>query len=265
MSEDKSNLDVRPFKRYFLKLSYLGKNYHGWQIQPNAISVQGEIQKAMSTLFRQPIEILGAGRTDTGVHATEMYAHFDVDAEQDLPGELVYRLNKILPEDIAIQALIPVNSDAHARFSATKRAYRYEISRVKDPFTSDVSWYYPRSLDFESMNKAAAMLPDFKDFACFAKSKGGHFTSLCDLEYAYWEQVGDRWIFHIRANRFLRNMVRAIVGTLIEVGEGKISPDDIPQIIASGNRSSAGSSVPAHGLHLVEVTYPPTILKEQHV
>lgn len=241
--------------RFFITLSFDGTNYHGWQIQPNSDSVQQRLQKALSTLLRQPIEVVGAGRTDTGVHARMMVAHFDW--EELIDGkQLAYKLNKFLPQDIAVQEVRLVDEEKHARFSATSRTYHYFIHMRKDPFQQAYSWQVPFKLDFEKMNEAAKVLLEYKDFTSFSKVNTDTKTNLCDVKEAFWEEIApDRWRFTITANRFLRNMVRAIVGTLVEVGRGRLSPEDVRRIIEAKDRCSAGESVPAKGLFLVDIKY----------
>ena len=241
--------------RYFITLSYDGTRYHGWQIQPNGDSVQEQLQEALSTLLRQPVEVVGAGRTDTGVHARMMVAHFDWDEPLD-GKQLAYKLNKLLPPDIAVQDVRQVSEDMHARFSATSRTYHYYIHTCKDPFLQAYSWQVPFKLDFGKMNEAAKVLLEYKDFTSFSKVNTDVKTNLCDIKEAFWEEVaGGQWCFTITANRFLRNMVRAIVGTLVEVGRGKISIEDVRRIIEAKDRCSAGESVPGKGLFLVEIQY----------
>ena len=244
--------------RYFIELSYNGKAYHGWQIQPNAISVQEVIEKALSTLLSSTISIVGAGRTDAGVHGKQMFAHFDVDRAID-EKQLTYKLNSFLPKDIAIHQIFRVKDDAHARFDATARAYKYEISRTKNPFTTDSAYLVQLPIDVEAMNKACEKLLGHKDFQCFSKSNTDVKTYYCTIEIAQWTEADSALTFEIKADRFLRNMVRAIVGTLISIGQGKLSIDDLDWIIASKDRSEAGYSVPAHGLYLTEVEYPESI------
>lgn len=245
-------------QRYFLELSYNGTSFHGWQIQPNAITVQELLDKALSTLFRQKIETLGCGRTDTGVHATQFFAHFDLDETELKRDVLSYlpSLNALLPFDIAIKRFIKVNNHAHARFDATLRSYEYHIHHVKDPFKHNLSWLQKDSLNIKAMNEAASLLKDYTDFSCFSKSNTQVFTNNCKISRAEWIESSDELVFHISADRFLRNMVRAIVGTLIDIGKGKTSADFIHQIIKSKNRSQAGTSVPACGLYLTNVNYP---------
>ena len=244
--------------RYFLSLSYFGEAYHGWQRQPNAVSVQEVIEQALSTLLRTPISIVGAGRTDTGVHAREIFAHFDT--EEKLPEDLVHRLNRFLPDDIAVKAINKVPEDAHARFSAVSRSYEYHIVRKKDPFYRDRAYMITRPLNVSAMNEAAEMLKSYEDFECFSKSNTDVHTFNCKIMEAYWKEKKDLLVFHIAADRFLRNMVRAVVGTLLDVGQGKQTLEDVKAIIKSKNRSEAGVSVPAKGLYLTRVEYPEGIL-----
>lgn len=241
--------------RYFIKLAYKGTNYFGWQYQPDAISVQETLNKALSTLLKTNIDILGAGRTDSGVHAKEMFAHFDYETEIDTQ-KIVYKLNSFLPKDIAIFDLIKVHDDAHARFDATKRTYEYHIHTKKNAFESNDSWYYSLPLDVEKMNEACKILFEYIDFECFSKTHTDVNTFNCKIFEANWKQNEDKLVFTIAADRFLRNMVRAIVGTMINIGSGKVSLNDFRKIIESKNRSKAGFSVPAHGLYLTKIEYP---------
>ncbi len=243
--------------RYFLQCSFFGKNYHGWQRQPADISVQEVIEDCLGKLLGQRIEILGAGRTDAGVHARVMYAHFDWDAP--LPEDLVHRLNAFLPPDISIQRVFPVVPEAHARFDALSRTYEYFLVQHKDPFQEHTAFYQNRSLDFDGMNKAAGYLMEFEDFKAFSRSRTDVKTYFCKISNAQWHWAGDKWVFTITADRFLRNMVRAIVGTLVEVGKGNLSPEDVKTIIKSRDRSRAGASVPAKGLYLTGIMYPEQI------
>jgi tRNA pseudouridine38-40 synthase len=235
-------------------LSYKGTNYHGWQIQPNAISVQEQITKAINTITQENIQLVGAGRTDAGVHAIQMFAHFDT--ENKLTDNYVRKFNSILPNDIVIKSLKMVLDTTHARFDAISRSYEYRILLVRDPFYLETTWQlYQKKLQIDVMNKAAEILFEFEDFESFSKVKTDVKTFNCNITKATWVLQGDHLTFHITANRFLRNMVRAIVGTLIEVGTGKISLADFRKIIESKNRSEAGLSVPAKGLFLTEVCY----------
>ncbi|SHJ18900.1 tRNA pseudouridine(38-40) synthase TruA [Aquimarina spongiae] len=244
--------------RYFLELSYNGVPYHGWQRQPNAISVQEVIEKGLSTVLRTTIDIVGAGRTDTGVHAKQIMAHFDI--EKDIDSEdLKYKLNSILPPEIAVRNVQEVAVNAHARFDAVSRSYEYHLTLAKNPFVLDKSYYFKKKLDIDSMNEAAKLLLNYTNFKCFSKSKTDVKTYNCTITEAYWKKYGDDLVFSISANRFLRNMVRAIVGTLIEIGEGKLAVGDLITIIKSEDRSRAGYSVPAHGLYLTNVQYPDNI------
>lgn len=256
-------------QRYFITLSYNGTNYHGWQIQPNGMSVEERLRQALSTLLRQSVETVGAGRTDAGVHARKMVVHFDYElSEENLPAsdlidgqlidcqQLVYRLNRLLPHDIAVHSVEPVDSDLHARFSATSRTYHYYIHTRKDPFLSAFSCEMHYPLDFEAMNEAAEWLLTQTDFASFCKAGADVKTTLCTITQARWTQLSDTsWRFEITANRFLRNMVRAVVGTLVEVGRGRITLAEFQGIVSTHSRSAAGESMPAHALFLVDVKY----------
>jgi len=239
-------------------LSYNGSSYHGWQIQPNAVTVQETIQDALSKLLNTNISITGAGRTDTGVHAFQMFAHFDVDETLDTEN-LTFKLNSFLPKDIAIQSIFQVNADAHTRFHAIKRSYDYKISLKKNVFLFDYTHYVHQKLDVDKMNEAANILLEYTNFQCFSKSNTDVKTYNCKIEQAQWKQEGNLLIFTISADRFLRNMVRAIVGTLLNIGLSKIAVSDIHKILASKDRSEAGFSVPSKGLYLTEVLYPDNI------
>jgi len=248
--------------RYFLELSYNGKNYHGWQVQPNVITVQEKINEGLSKLLRVPINIMGAGRTDAGVHALQMYAHFDVELEIDIT-LILDRLNSFLPEDIVIYRIFEVDEKSHTRFHAISRSYKYQIYLGRNPFLLDTTWQiYRNRLDVDKMNEAAKLLLNHADFKCFSKSTDVN-TYICDVIFAEWKQTDNLLVFHISANRFLRNMVRAIVGTLIDVGMNKISIDDFKKILDSRSRSEAGFSVPARGLFLTHIKYPESILKNE--
>ncbi len=240
--------------RYFIELSYDGTPFVGWQRQPSGDSVQSCLEDALSILFRKPLSIVGAGRTDAGVHAHQLFAHVDLDEHVDQ--DLTFRLNKLLPKEIAVRNIIAVAQDAHARFDAVSRSYRYHITTQKNPFLQKRSYQFAKPLDLDLMNQAAKILIDHEDFKCFSKSKTDVKTYVCDIQQVHWQQNGSELVFFIQANRFLRNMVRAIVGTLIEVGLRKISISDFEAILASRDRSQAGYSVPANGLYLEKVNYP---------
>lgn len=240
--------------RYFIKIAYSGTHYHGWQQQPNATSVQETINIAISTILNTEINLMGAGRTDTGVHAKEMFAHFDFDKIIDVPN-IIHKLNSYLPKDIAVHDIILVADEAHARFDAIKRTYEYQINLGKDPFSQGQSWYFHQSLDITLMNEAAKLLFNYIDFQCFSKVNTDVNTFDCTIYQAQWILDNEKLIFTISSNRFLRNMVRAIVGTLVNVGLRKITVNDFENIIKSKNRDRAGFSVPAHGLYLIEIEY----------
>ncbi|MBN1819692.1 MAG: tRNA pseudouridine(38-40) synthase TruA [Prolixibacteraceae bacterium] len=243
-------------QRYFIQLSYKGTNYHGWQVQPNATSVQEVMERALSTLLREEVAVTGAGRTDTGVHASFFVAHFDsVNSELDNE-DFVYRLNNFLPNDIAVKKVWKVPVEAHARFDALSRTYKYFISREKDPFSEETTYRFLYPLNIEKMNKAAKCLFDYTDFTSFSKLHSDVKTNNCKVMFAEWKEEGSQLIFTIQADRFLRNMVRAIVGTLLEVGKGKIEIEDFKKIIDNKDRGLAGTSAPAHGLFLTEIGYP---------
>ncbi len=248
--------------RYFLELAYLGTAYHGWQLQPNAITIQEILDQKLSALLAEPIYTLGCGRTDAGVHAKNFYAHFD--STKNISNQLITNLNGMLPSDIVAKKFILVKDDAHARFDAISRGYEYRMHFFKNPFVESQSYYFhfKNKPDIHLMNDAAKLLLTHQDFECFSKTHSGSSTSICKINYAYWEQTEDGFIFKISANRFLRNMVRAIVGTLLDVGIGRINLTEFQQILASRNRSNAGTSVPANGLALVSVIYPDGYLKD---
>ena len=240
-----------------MKLAYRGANFHGWQSQPNAVSVQSTIEDALTTIMRTPIKITGAGRTDTGVNARMMIAHFDVEQPLPSPDGLVKALNSLVGKDIAIYSISPVHDDAHARFDATSRTYHYYIHTEKSPFLYPLSWQAPVKLNFELMNKAAEILLGIDDFTSFAKLHTDVKTNICNVTFAKWEQIdNNRWVFVITADRFLRNMVRAVVGTLVDVGRGKITIQQFADIISAKDRCAAGTSMPAQALFLWDVTYP---------
>ena len=246
-------------QRYFIYLAYDGTNYHGWQIQPNGESVQECLMKALSTFLRREVEVVGAGRTDAGVHASLMVAHFDNEEELE-PSAVTEKLNRLLPPDISVYKVCKVRSDAHARFDATARMYKYYVTTAKYPFNRQYRCRIYGSLDFDRMNEAAHTLFDYSDFTSFSKLHTDVKTNLCKIMQARWTQEDDTtWVFTIQADRFLRNMVRAIVGTLIEVGRGKLSVDGFREIIEQKDRCKAGTSVPGHALFLVNIDYPPEI------
>ncbi|SFI51652.1 tRNA pseudouridine(38-40) synthase TruA [Halpernia frigidisoli] len=241
-------------QRYFIEFSYFGKNYFGYQRQPREISVQEVLENALSTKLRTGIKIVGAGRTDTGVHAKKMFAHFET--AENLEENFVYQLNSLLPEDISVFKVFKVKNEFHARFDATFRTYEYQISLEKNPFTTDFSWQIRRGkIDVEIMNAACKILFETTDFTSFAKLHADNKTNNCKIYKAVWEQNGNELKFTISADRFLRNMVRAIVGTMIDLGAGKISLEDFKEIILAKNRNLAGTSAPPQGLFLVDVGY----------
>jgi tRNA pseudouridine38-40 synthase len=244
--------------RYFIKFSYLGTNFHGSQRQPNGITVQETMEQALKMIFREEIPLTFAGRTDAGVHAREMYAHFDLSNSQlPIAYNLVFRLNGILPNSIAIHDIAPVTDEAHARFTATSRTYEYHIVDHKDPFSHDLATRIRPGLDFETMNQAAKYLIGKQDFASFCRSNTDVKTTICNLTYAQWEvKENGHAVFTITADRFLRNMVRAIVGTLFEVGRGKMTPKQFAEVITQHTRTAAGDSAPAEGLYLTHIEYP---------
>lgn len=241
--------------RYFMELAYKGTNFCGWQVQPQARSVQGDLENALSTMCRTQIAITGCGRTDAGVHASFYVAHFDSENEHLNHQDFTYKLNSFLSSDIVVFRIWQVNAHAHARFDATKRTYHYHINTIKNPFQQEASWYYRRDLHVELMNEACQILFEYEDFTSFSKLHTDVKTNNCTIYAAHWELEKNGLQFTISANRFLRNMVRSIVGTMIDVGEQKISLDDFRQIIEAKDRTRAGRSVPAHGLFLANVSY----------
>lgn len=246
--------------RYFIFLSYKGTHYCGWQRQPKDVTVQQILEAALAKLMNAEISITGAGRTDAGVHARMMTAHFDLLSPLLEPTNTVAKLNSILPKDIAISAIKPVVENSHARFSALSRTYIYTVSDVKDPFEYENYCFMSiRNIDFDRMNEAAKILLEYNDFTSFSKLHTDVKTNNCRISEAYWQQVGDRQLFTITADRFLRNMVRAIVGTLFAVGRGKMSVDDFRAVIEAKNRSYAGTSARPEGLALVNIEYPSNI------
>ena len=247
--------------RYFIYLGYNGKNFSGWQIQPNGLTVQQCLEEALGTLLRRPVPVVGAGRTDAGVHARLMVAHFDWDEPLADPAFLAEKLNRLLPKDIAVYRVVPVKPEAHARFDATPRTYKYYVTTRKDPFNYDLVYRMNGKLDFEAMNEACKVLFDYIDFTSFSKLHTDVKTNNCRIYQAGWKQEGDVWVFTVQADRFLRNMVRAIVGTLLEVGRGKLTIDGFRKVIEAKDRCKAGGSVPGHALFLVNVTYPESLFE----
>jgi len=248
-------------QRYFFEIAYLGTNYHGWQIQPNAITVQEVVNQSISKILKQDVNVSGSGRTDTGVHCKQQFFHADIETTLSTD-DLCYKLNSLLPYDISISKIAPVNSDAHARFDAISRSYQYHISTRKDPFRKELSYYFSKPLNIQNMNDAAALLcGEEVDYEAFSRIKTSVNNFICTVSKAYWEQKDESLVFHITANRFLRGMVRAIVGTLLDVGEGRTAVNDISEIIASRDRQKAGRAAPAHGLYLSKVIYPENVYK----
>jgi tRNA pseudouridine38-40 synthase len=246
--------------RYFIFIAYKGTSYHGWQVQPNSVTVQKLIDEALSSILSEIISTTGAGRTDTGVHAKVFCAHFDsLSDEIDSRINLIYRINRYLPKDISVTSIRKVRPDANARFSALSRTYKYYISREKDPFSEDSSWHIYGDLDVESMNRAAAILTNYSDFTSFSRLHGSAKTNICKVYEAKWEENENQLIFTIKADRFLRNMVRAIVGTMSEIGMGKTTLEEFEEIINVMDRGRAGKSAPAKGLFLTEIEYSPEI------
>jgi len=242
--------------RYFIELAYNGKNYHGWQVQPNAISVQEVLNDCIGKILGEEINVVGCGRTDTGVHSSYFVAHLDSQKENIDAHQFCYKLNKFLPKDIVIYSLQKVDMEAHSRFSATYRTYEYHLIEQKSPFLQELAFQSHVPLDFDLMNKAANVLFNYVDFTSFSKLHTDVKTNNCKITQAKWEFKENKWIFTIKADRFLRNMVRAIVGTLLEVGKGKMTIDQFQNIIEAKDRGYAGTSAPAHALFLVDVGYP---------
>jgi tRNA pseudouridine38-40 synthase len=246
--------------RYFVELAYKGTHYHGWQIQPGATTIQEVLNKSLSTLLREDIYTIGAGRTDAGVHASKFFAHFDsVSDKLHLDEKLIYKLNSILPPDIGVFNVFLMKAGAHARFDAISRTYHYRVCEHKNPFNREFAMHLYRPLDIDLMNQSAQMLMEFTDFTSFSKLHTDTKTNNCLISHAAWQQCGEELVFTISADRFLRNMVRAIVGTLLDVGLNKMKPEEIRQIIARKNRCAAGTSVDACGLHLIDIGYPSEI------
>lgn len=243
--------------RYFIFLSFRGTAYNGWQIQPGKHTVQGVLTKALSTVLASQTAVTGAGRTDTGVHASFFCAHFDaLRGDLDSDSQLLYNLNGILPDDIAVSRIVKVKPEANARFDALSRTYMYTVTSVKDPFCADTAWLLYWQLDIEKMNEAASILLKHSDFTSFSRLHGSNKTNICRVTHARWHREADKLIFSITADRFLRNMVRAVVGTLIPAGRGKLSVNDFEAILQGKNRGLAGQSAPAHGLSLTAIEYP---------
>jgi tRNA pseudouridine38-40 synthase len=244
--------------RYFIKLAYNGSRYHGWQIQENAVTVQEVITNAVRLMWSRNFKMIGCGRTDTGVHAKEFYAHFDLEEEKSRVelNDLVHRLNRYLPDDIVIFSIFPVHYSLHSRYDALSRTYEYHIHILKDPFLNELSWYVYKNLDIDLMNRGGEIIMKYDDYTSFSKANVKRKTNLCKVMKAQWELSGHRLVFTITADRFLHDMVRAIVGTLLDLGLHKITIEDLRLIIESKNRSSAGESVPAKGLYLTRVEYP---------
>ncbi|HLS29625.1 MAG TPA: tRNA pseudouridine(38-40) synthase TruA [Flavobacteriaceae bacterium] len=244
--------------RFFIEMAYNGRDFHGWQKQPNAITIQETLEKCFAKIFQRKIEIIGAGRTDTGVHARYLVAHFNMKTEID-SDHLVYKLNRMLPASVAIHDIYPVKPEAHARFDAISRKYKYYVSLKKDPFTQDFSCLILQKINMAKMNQACEILKNHRNFQCFSKVKTDVKTYKCTIEKAYWEKIDNQLVFTIVADRFLRNMVRSIVGTLLEIGLGKRPLEDFEKVIASKNRSRAGKSMAAKGLFLHKIRYPENI------
>jgi len=244
-------------RRYFIFLSFNGAAYHGWQLQPHATTVQKMLENALSTISGEKINVTGAGRTDTGVHASFYCAHFDSDTYHTKdPDKFIHRLNRFLPQDIAIKRIAEVNTEAHARFSALSRTYRYYVVNAKDPFSTDRAWYVPGSIDIEAMNEACRILMKNNDFTSFSKLHSGSRTNICRIDHAGWEKDQERLILTIKADRFLRNMVRSITGTMIDIGKGKLTMNQFEEVILAKDRCRAGKSAPARGLFLEDIEYP---------
>lgn len=247
--------------RFFIDLSYHGKAFHGWQKQPNAISVQETVEKSLCTAFQKPIELVGAGRTDTGVHAKQCIAHFDIENPFDAE-EMIYKLNTMLPPSIVVNRIFQVKPDVHARFDAVSREYKYYVNLQKDPFSKDFACLIKKKIDVDLMNQGCQILMEHNNFQCFSKVKTDVKTYNCKIEKAHWEKIDDQLVFTIKADRFLRNMVRAIVGTLLEIGTGKRPLSDLEKILASKDRCEAGKSMAAKGLFLYKINYPKNITEK---
>ncbi len=246
--------------RYFIFISYKGTSYHGWQIQPNSVTVQKILDDALSVILNEKISTIGAGRTDAGVHAAVFCAHFDsISADLISIKNLIFRLNQFLPADISVNSIRKVVPDANARYSAVSRTYKYYISRKKDPFFDGSSWYLYGDIDIAAMNESCRLLYNYSDFTSFSRLHSGTKSNICKIFSAFWDEPDDRLVFTIKADRFLRNMVRAIVGTMIEIGFGKMDPEGFEEIIQAKDRCRAGKSAPAKGLFLEDIEYPEEI------
>ncbi|MFN6944253.1 MAG: tRNA pseudouridine(38-40) synthase TruA [Cytophagaceae bacterium] len=243
--------------RYFLEIAYKGTNYAGWQIQKNAFTVQQELNEALQMVFRNPIKTIGSGRTDTGVHAPQQFVHLDLEVE--LTQKHIHSLNCILSDQVAVRSFIRVKDEAHARFDALSRAYEYKISTIKDPFNKDLTWFFDKSLDVHKMNEACAILQKHKDFQAFSKVHTDVNNYLCDIFNAEWFASSQLLVFKIEANRFLRGMVRAIGGTMLEVGLHRLSLEEFEKVILIRDRAKAGNALPPQGLHLMKISYPDDI------
>lgn len=244
--------------RYFFEITYNGSNYHGWQSQANALGVQSVVEKVLSQLVREEIDIVGSGRTDTGVHCLQQFFHADIARAFD-PTQLLQRMNSFLPKDIAIRSIRKVRSNANARYAATERTYQYHITQTKEPLQDGYSFYFFKPINMQTLERASALLVGMHDFECFSKVKTDVDHFMCNVIQARWTRKGSRLVFSISANRFLRGMVRAVVGTLLDVGTGKISIDELKYILKSKDRKKAGMNVPPDGLYLVGVKYPKNI------
>ena len=242
--------------RYFIFLSYKGTEYHGWQVQPGSVTIQKLLDEALSTIFSEKIKTVGAGRTDTGVHASFYCAHFDSKTEDIQENKnIIYKLNGYLPQDISIKVIRQVKKETNARFDAISRTYKYYIVQEKEPFTLEYAWFVYNKLDINKMNEAATILLKYNEFTSFSKLHSDNKTDICNISYANWERVDDKLVFTITADRFLRNMVRAIVGTMVDVGKGKTDIAEFENIINARDRSRAGKSAPAKGLFLAGIEY----------
>jgi len=257
-----AEISVKILTRYFIYISYKGTSYHGWQLQPGSLTVQNKMNEALSTILGEKISVTGAGRTDAGVHASVFCAHFDsMLPDLDKKKNLVFRLNRYLPPDISVTGTRKVRPDANARFSAISRTYMYRILRTKDPFGIETGWHVHGDLNIDAMNRATAILKKYNDFTSFCRLHSDNKTNYCTVFSAGWKQERNTLVFTIRADRFLRNMVRAIVGTMIKIGRGRITAEDFETILLARNRSSAGMSAPARGLFLTDIEYPQEIFE----